>query len=164
MMKTNLTQINLCEVCGNTNLKPVLNLGRHPLCDDLVPVGGSRSSNEYPIEILFCTNCLTAHQKYQVPKDILFPDSYHYRSKNTIDVLNGMKELVDSCDNLLDGLKGKKVLDIGCNDGSLLKIFKEKGALTYGIEPTGAYIDALDNGSEIVNGYFNNEIAEKLRL
>ena len=27
-----------CEVCGNTKLDPVLNLGNHPMCDDLVRV------------------------------------------------------------------------------------------------------------------------------
>jgi hypothetical protein len=28
--------INTCEVCGNVNLVPVLDLGLHPMCDDLV--------------------------------------------------------------------------------------------------------------------------------
>ncbi|TFG66926.1 MAG: hypothetical protein E4H27_09600, partial [Anaerolineales bacterium] len=43
-----------CEVCGNDDLQPVLNLGKHPLCDDLVPMGDTRVCEEYPIEILFC--------------------------------------------------------------------------------------------------------------
>ena len=57
-----------CEVCGNTDLKDVLNLGMHPMCDDLVEVDNPRVCEEYPIEILYCNLCRTGHQKFQVPK------------------------------------------------------------------------------------------------
>ena len=46
--------IDKCEVCENQSLIEVLDLGKHPLCDDLIPVGEKKVSNEYPIEILFC--------------------------------------------------------------------------------------------------------------
>src|SRR3990170_3439890 len=106
----------------------------HPLCDDLVPIGEHRICKEYPIEILFCDVCLTAHQRYQVPKEDLFTDSYHYRARMTGSVLSGMSELVSSCELRLCGVKGKTVLDIGCNDGSLLNFFKAKECRTIGIE------------------------------
>jgi hypothetical protein len=38
-MPSSLNQIHSCEVCGNSELRPVLNLGAHPICDDLVPIG-----------------------------------------------------------------------------------------------------------------------------
>src|SRR5450432_3239107 len=91
-----LRKINRCEVCGNEDLSLVLDLGLHPICDDLVPLGGARICLEFPIEILFCNTCYTAHQRFQVPKQDLFPASYHYRSRFTADVLNGMARLVDS--------------------------------------------------------------------
>ena len=62
----NLNKISTCEVCGNNELDTVLDLGVHPMCDDLVKVGEDRVCNEYPIEILFCKKCSTAHQHYQV--------------------------------------------------------------------------------------------------
>ena len=34
-----MEDINLCEVCDSSNLYSVLNLGDHPLCDDLIPIG-----------------------------------------------------------------------------------------------------------------------------
>jgi len=158
-MSNEMNEINSCEVCGNEKLFPVLDLGMHPMCDDLIKIGDDRKCNEYPIEILFCKTCNTAHQKYQVPKEELFPQSYHYRARFTADVLNGMSSLVDDCIEKYGNLEGKKVLDIGCNDGSLLNFFKDKGALTFGMEPTGAYSDARENGHQVLNEYFTKKTA-----
>jgi SAM-dependent methyltransferase len=156
-------EITSCEVCGSETLKPVLDLGPHPLCDDLVPVGDDRVCREYPIEILYCAECATAHQRFQVPKRELFPKTYHYRSRFTADVLSGMSALVDSCEQRLGSLKGKLVLDVGCNDGSLLDFFRAKGARTIGIEPTGAFADAQGKGHDIYNAFFSEESAREIR-
>jgi SAM-dependent methyltransferase len=160
---TAANEIHSCEVCGNGKLEPVLDLGKHPLCDDLVPVGDSRVCAEYPIEILYCAKCATAHQRFQVPKRELFPKTYHYRSRFTADVLNGMSALVDACEARLGTLEGKLVLDVGCNDGSLLGFFQKKGAKTVGIEPTDAYRDAEGKGHDIMNGFFSPQTAREIR-
>lgn len=154
-----LREIISCEVCDNNNLSTILNLGLHPMCDDLVPVNDQRICKEYPIEILFCRKCKTAHQRFQIPKHELFPETYHYRANNTVDVLNGMRELVKSYEKDYGKLLGKNVLDIGCNDGSLLSIFKDNGANTYGIEPTNAFKDAIKNGHIVVNDFFCEKAA-----
>ena len=155
-------EITSCEVCGNNSLLSVLDLGTHPLCDDLIPIGDSRVCREYPIEILFCETCATAHQRFQVPKHDLFPATYHYRSRFTADVLNGMSALVDRCEERLSSLRNKKIVDIGCNDGSLLNFFKAKGGITIGIEPTGAFADAQKNGHHVYNTFLSVEAAEAI--
>jgi len=160
-MDNTLNEITGCEVCGNSKLESVLDLGLHPMCDDLVQVKQDRVCHEYPIEILFCKVCQTAHQRFQVRKELLFPQTYHYRSRHTADVVDGMKKLVSTCAEKLVNLSGKKILDVGCNDGSLLKIFKDEGASTFGIEPTGAYTDALQSGITVINDYLTEEVAKK---
>ena len=162
MTNNNFNEITLCEVCGNDELLSVLDLGRHPMCDDLIRVGENRICNEYPIEIFFCKNCNTAHQRFQVPKKELFPATYHYRSRFTADVLSGMKGLVDSCSQRFGSLSGKKVLDIGCNDGSLLDYFREQGGVTIGVEPTGAYLDAEKKGHITYNEFLSEKLAEAI--
>ena len=100
--------------------------------------------------------CFTFHQAHSVQREILFPRSYHYRAALTKDVLNGMQELVNDVAAHLGSLKNKRVLDIGCNDGSLLSFFKNAGAKTFGIEPTDAALDALKRELDWVHqGYFD---------
>lgn len=161
-MTKSLTEISDCEVCGNERLLPVLDLGLHPLCDDLVPVGDSRQCREYPISIGFCPTCATGHQRFQVPKEDLFPKEYHYRSRFTADVLSGMKSLVATCAQRMGTLTGKVVLDIGCNDGSLLDFFREAGMKTAGIEPTGAAQDAAAKGHFVLQNYLSTEVAAQI--
>jgi SAM-dependent methyltransferase len=153
-------EIRSCEVCGSAGLRRAINLGLHPMCDDLVSVGNDHVCREYPIDILFCEDCRTAHQRFQIPKRELFPSTYHYRSRHTADVLHGMKELVVSCEAALGELTGKKVLDVGCNDGSLLSFFAERGAKSFGIEPTGAAADAAARGYTIINDFLSGSVAE----
>ena len=141
-----------CEVCESDKLTLVHDLGCHPLCDDLIPIGNESTCVEYPIQILFCEKCSTAHQRFQVPKKDLFPQTYHYRARMTGSVLEGMKNLVQSCRAKLGPLENKVVLDVGCNDGSLLDFFKEEGCITIGIEPTGA---ALDSKHTTINSFFD---------
>tara|TARA_Y100001968_G_C19408114_1_gene744823 strand:- start:344 stop:1534 length:1191 start_codon:yes stop_codon:yes gene_type:complete len=156
-----LKVINSCEVCGNSSLVDVINLGLNPLCDDLIKIGEPITCRQYPIEIVFCDFCNTAHQRYQVPKEILFNEDYHYRSRVTSDVILGMQSLVDSYIQSNGSLIGLKVLDVGCNDGSLLNLFKEKGAKTYGVEPTGAAKEAMKNHM-VIQDFFDDKIAKIL--
>ena len=151
-----------CEVCLNDNLQNVLDLGNHPLCDDLIPVGSSEVSTEYPIKILFCPNCKTALQKVNVRKQDLFSETYHYRSRFTADVLEGMKDLVDSISSRFESLSNKTVLDVGCNDGSLLDMFASKGCRTVGVEPTGAVEDANGDTHRLYKNYFDDTTAQKI--
>ena len=151
---------SICEICGSKNLEKVLDLGDHPLCDDLIPLKSSNVSKEYPIKIIFCNNCYTAYQDKEVSKYELFHKNYHYRAKMTGSVLSGMKDLVNTTENVIGSLKNKNVLDIGCNDGSLLDFFKQKGSCTYGIEPTGA---ALESKHKTYNMFFDKQSASLVK-
>jgi hypothetical protein len=71
-----------------------------------------------------------------------------------------MKVLVSSCVERFGSLAGKRVLDVGCNDGSLLDFFKRQGAISIGIEPTGAWKDAEEKGHTVFNDYLSKEVAK----
>ena len=153
---------SICEVCKSVDLTTVLDLGMHPLCDDLLEIGATEKCEEFRIEIALCNHCLTAHQLHPVPKRKLFPSSYHYRSSMTQDVLNGMQGLVARTKEKYGPLTGKKVVDVGCNDGSLLKFFRGEGAQIFGVEPTDAANDAVQAGIRVINNFFDANVASEI--
>ena len=75
--------VKKCQIC-NSSLINFLDLGKQPLCDDLR--SKPNTNKFYKLQIKFCKKCLTAFQKFNINKKILFPKNYHYRSANTKDV------------------------------------------------------------------------------
>jgi SAM-dependent methyltransferase len=153
----------ICEVCQSDSLTEPLVLGDFPLCDDLSLIGSPTRAKTYSQSIALCKNCLTAHQLFPVAKIDLFKPNYHYRAALTCDVLDGMRKLVEHVGNFVDTSRPQLVLDIGCNDGSLLKIFKEKFAFTViGVDPTDAIDEAINELDGAYKGFFDSELARKI--
>lgn len=109
-------------------------------------------------------NSLTAQQIHQVPKELLFKSDYHYRASLTKDVLHGMSDLVDQTLSQVNKVERPLViLDIGCNDGSLLGIFKEKiSCLTIGIDPTNAIMENTGKIDIVIQSFFDAAAAQKV--
>jgi hypothetical protein len=99
-----------------------------------------------------------------VEKELLFKPTYHYRAALTKDVLSGMLSLVQSLEHELHAFeKSFTVLDIGCNDGSLLGIFKEVyGCTTIGVDPTGAILESEGKVDFKFNEYFTDVTASSI--
>ena len=163
MSSPKVIKIDTCEVC-ETNLEgPELDFGYQPLCDELRKTPEeSLIVSKYHQNIVLCETCLTAHQKYQVPKNELFKPNYHYRAALTKDVISGMNELAESCIEYTNLNEESVVLDVGCNDGSLLSIFKKKyNVKTIGVDPTDAIDDAINLDLKIKD-YFSSGTVEKI--
>jgi SAM-dependent methyltransferase len=151
-----------CEVCGNQKMVNYLELGDHPLCDDLINPKDPHISELYRQEILLCEVCLTAHQRFPVQKETLFSPDYHYRSRLTNDVMSGMQDLVDAALKMRPPARGDRVLDIGCNDGSLLGMFKEAGLETIGVDPTRAVLENDGSIDQPFMEFFTRGLANRL--
>ncbi len=149
-----------CNVCKAKLPSNVLSLGKQPLCDDLKRTGSSKKNRLYKIDLKLCKNCLTINQLHKVDQKVLFPKKYNYRAALTKDVQKGMKDFANKVDKLIKN-KNKSVLDIGCNDGSLLNFFLKKKFKTLGIEPTNAYEDCSKNHI-IFNEYFTKKTVKKI--
>ena len=89
-----------CEVCNLKNQFEFLNLGKQPLCDDLIKINSKKINKKYDTKLSFCKECFTVHQLKQVNKKTLFPKNYHYRARFTQDVLDGMRDLTEEINRI----------------------------------------------------------------
>jgi len=150
-----------CSICGQP-LITALDLGQHPLCDDLQSnVDSSLKVKTYPINIKHCPCCLTSYNTTYIHPNLLFPPNYHYRSCLTQDVLIGLDNFSSELSKLPYCTDTPILLDVGCNDGSLLDLARQKGFHTFGIEPTDAAVDARTKGHNILNQFFNVATAKE---
>ena len=73
------------------------------------------------------------------------------------------KEYADWVSSEFIKMNTDKVIEIGCNDGTMLENFKNKKIVSLGIDPSGNVAKlAKDKGLNIINSFFSENLAENL--
>ena len=156
-------KINKCQVCGSNKLISVMNLGNQPLANTLLlNTEEEEQVQKYPVNIIRCDECTLLQLDYIVDQKKVYHLEYPYLSGITKTVDNEQKELSDYLYNELDLKNNELVVDIGSNDGSLLKHFKTKSLNVVGVEPTNIAKIANQNNIKTIQSFFNEETAEEI--
>ncbi len=154
---------NTCQLCNSSNLLNFANIGYHPTVNDFIPIGKTQSSIEYfPLDLNYCQSCSLVQLATIVDPKKIFPSNYAYRSGTTGILIENFKELANEASQMIKFSSDNLVIDIGSNDGTLLKNFKDLKIKVLGIEPTGVAKIAQENGIETYNGLFNEKAAKIL--
>ena len=149
-------KINRCQICGSKNLIQVIDLGDQPLSNTLQKnLKEKENLDSFPINVVRCDECTLLQIDYIVDQSKVYHADYPYLPGITKTVNSEQKELADYLSEFLNLKKTDTVIDIGSNDGSLLKHFKEKGLNTIGIEPTNIARIANNNGINTLQSFFN---------
>jgi SAM-dependent methyltransferase len=117
-----------CRVCGSNSLTPVIDLGPQYLQGSFVKPGKEMpSTRKINCSLVRCNPqvdenaCGLLQMEHSVPSEILYA-AYWYRSGTNATMRNHLKEIVGSTSALLKK-ENCTVLDIGCNDGTLLSYY-----------------------------------------
>lgn len=118
-----------CDLCGDDHPVEFLNLGQQPLANKYPTAAGFKSEDFFPLAVYFCTRCKNVQLGTKVSRERMFEDYYYLSSVN--------QSLVRHFEALAKKLAGAKfVVDVGSNDGILLKPLKELGVKAIGVEPS----------------------------
>lgn len=144
-----------CELCRNNTAEAFLDLGQQPLANKYPRETDFASEDFFPMKVFFCTTCRNVQLGTKVSRERMFEDYYYLSSVNL--------GLVRHFETLAEKLSSAKfVVDIGSNDGILLKPLKERGAQAVGIEPSiNVSKIANDAGLETLVGFFTDDMAKK---
>ena len=156
--------ISSCQICDNPELKHVLFLGYMPPVNQMRPIGAiPEEQPSYPTSLLYCSRCELVQLGLCVDPEIIFPPGYPYTSGNTRILRENFAELHRESCELLALRPEDLVIDIGSNDGTLLKNFQDHGHKVLGIEPTDVGKLAQERGIPTVQNYFRPEVARRVR-
>jgi SAM-dependent methyltransferase len=153
-MNTDCEVIDECIACGSTDLIPVLDLGIQPLANSYKK-NADDEEQYFPLAINRCKHCFHVQLTHRVNPDLMFKD-YLYVSGTTKTQLDYFDWFADFAAEKY-GDKPTNVLDIGCNDGSQLNYFQDKGATTYGVDPAENLFATSSKRHKVVCGYFTGK-------
>jgi SAM-dependent methyltransferase len=149
-----------CIVCGMRTVEQFLDLGCTALANKFLTRDELDSPEPtYPLRVGFCHTCGHVQLTETVPPRILFED-YLYVSSASDTLKAHLYELSDLLVKQYRPERDDLVVDIGCNDGTLLQGFKRHGVRTLGVDPA-ANLAALSstNGINRYTGFFNSQTA-----
>ncbi len=141
----NYTEIDQCRISGSKNLVEVLDLGIQSLTG-VFPSSKQAKVTEGPLKLVLCPDSQLLQLKHNYDLSELYGDNYGYRSGLNLSMVNHLNNKVNELKKLTSISKNDIVLDIGSNDGTLLKSYRIDECIRVGIDPTGnKFKDYYDN-------------------
>jgi len=152
-----------CRLCGSTALELVLQLTPTPLGDSYFPIEQANKTNEtFPIDLFVCDDCGYAHLRDVVDPDEIYPE-YIYLSESSPGLRQHFSRYATDAVGVTGLNAGELAVDIGSNDGMLLKAIKNCGLRVVGIDPAKAISTrATEEGVPTIAGYFSPTIAASI--
>ncbi len=153
-----VTAPGIKSASNNERLIPVFDLGIQPLANDFKK-DGEEHSGYAPLQVLFCPNCSLGQLSVNVDPAILY-NRYCYVTSTSATMKAHFKLLAKELKNHFTSTA--TVLEIGSNDGRLLKCLRDEHGFSnvYGIDPAANLVsDANKQGIETVQGLFNEKSA-----
>ena len=152
-----------CRLCGNKTLSLAFSLTPTPPANAFIKKELLDKTQEtYPLELCQCKNCGHIQLLDVVNPEVLFKN-YLYVSGTSDVFVQHFKNYAYETISEYEIKENSLVIDIGSNDGTLLKIFKEKGMKVLGIEPAINLANlSKRNGIETINEFINIEVADQI--
>ena len=148
--------ITECRSCGSTNLTNILSLGLQYPSNFIELNSISDKREQIPLELIFCEkkDCGLLQLKHTASRESLYKE-YWFRSGLNEKMVEALNDITKSVEKRISLSENDIVLDIGCNDGTLLRSYQSKVRLV-GFEPASNLVDEAKEGTDlIINNFFS---------
>jgi hypothetical protein len=153
-----------CRLCGSKSLTPIVDLGSQMLASAFV----SDENQDYlplrkvPLELIRCNPeidedaCGLVQLRHTFPSDIMYSD-YWYASGVNQTMRDALADITRRAVDFVSLAKDDIAVDIGCNDGTLLKSYKlvNSELNLVGFDPAKNFVGVQGEGFLRINDYFN---------
>ncbi len=160
---TDFTHRNDCRLCDSTQLDLVLPILPSAIGDAFVSKDELKEEQgTYPLDTYLCMDCGHLQNLDIVDPDILFRN-YTYRTSVSLGLVEHFRAYAADVVQSLKVPVGSLVVELGSNDGSLLKAFKAQGMQVVGVDPARTIaVSATENGIPTIPEFFNSKIAKQI--
>lgn len=162
-MNSDVIRKSACRICRGERLDRILTLGPTPLANAFLRENERHLSERYyPLDVYLCRDCGLVQLLDVVDPRILFKDYVYVSSTSPVFVTHFEAFAQDVFKRFSLG-SDSLVIDIGSNDGILLRPFKQLGARVLGIEPDPVIGHMARKANiETVSEFFSPAVAKKI--
>jgi methylation protein EvaC len=155
-MPAPLTTTMECRLCSEPAAIEFLNLGQQPLANKYPAQAEFAAEEFFPLQVFFCPTCKNVQLGTIISRERMFADYYYLSSVN--------RGLVRHFEDLAQQLASAHfVVDVGSNDGILLKPLQKLGVKALGVEPSiNVSKIANDQGFETLTTFFDIPAAKRI--
>jgi len=164
-LKKDFYHRSTCRLCSSERLSEALSLAPTPLANSFVSKEAiSEVQPVYPLDVYFCEDCKHAQLLDVVDPSVLYRH-YVYVSGTSPVFVRHFREYAAYVTNSFEIQPGSLVVEIGSNDGTLLRSFRDLGMQVLGIDPAEEITrEALESGIDTVVGFFTPELADEIKM
>lgn len=153
----------VCGGCGSTDLDTVLDLGKTPPANTL-PADPSDEETFYPLQLGVCPRCWLVQQMELVPDHELYGAAYAFYSSASLPKQAYHRDLSRRLLRDYPGQARRLTVEVACNDGDLLRHFRDVGCRILGVDPApGPAQKARDRGLQVRTASFGADTAAQMR-
>lgn len=152
-----------CRLCGSTSLELVLPILPSAIGDAFITKNQLNEVQElFPLDTYLCLECGHLQNLDVVDPEILFRN-YTYRTSASMGLVEHFKNYAQSVILSLKIPQTSLVVEIGSNDGSLLKAYKAQGMRVVGVDPAkDIATTATAEGVKTLPEFFTYEVAKQV--
>ena len=151
-----------CLVCEN-KIEPFMSFGKMPIANGfLIP---AQFDNEYFFELKvgFCAECYMVQLTEHVEQEKMFHENYAFFSSTSNWMSKHFKNVADMIMSKYLNSESPFVVEIGSNDGIMLKNIASSGVPHLGIEPSSNVAQvAKAKGINTISKFFNEKLAASI--
>ncbi|MBU2612465.1 MAG: class I SAM-dependent methyltransferase, partial [Nanoarchaeota archaeon] len=152
-------RIDSCRSCGSSELSDILSLGEMYVTNFVN--SEKEQGPKIPLELVLCGSdegCGLLQLRHTTRPDLMWGDQYWYKSGINSMIRKDLEDIVEKSKKVISLTPGDTVVDIGCNDGTMLGYYNVPGLNLVGFEPSkNVAAEAKSKGINVINDFFNEE-------
>jgi len=147
-----------CRLCNSRNLKTIYRLKKNPVGDDYTKK--IKKNKLFDLKLNICKKCKFVQLSNVINPNKVYGD-YLYVTNTSAGLSEHFYKLGNTLIKKKIVSKKSKILEIGSNDGTLLKFFKKKCSYLLGVDPAVHLFK--DNNIKIIKGHFNCNLSYQIK-